>query len=442
MALALTLTLVFGLLGFVSTSLTRADQVAAVSPAATPADPISTNDSNTPTSIAPVQTTPTDEPIVTQQPTDPPTTVIQPIDNPSPTATAIDTTNPTAESPAQNTPTTAPASPIDLGAATTTGMSNEPTVNAPQPTTAPPEVSIQRLTDTPVCQPTGDQPEIVASGGSLDYDCTDSVRLSGSNLAPSSIQIDWSVQTTVSGGWTVQLLPPADIPNETPRWTDDNLATAHFAYRETPMTSADNATVTKTFTNTQTLIFGLRVHRAACSTDAQAVTLAVAAQVSVPGSDAATTQAGTPGPDAPFTLNPALAPIPEPTLSFAGPLDFGSVAMTATGPVSPSAAGFVDVTIANLDLACGQWTVVLMAQSLSDGAEFASSNLTITSVNAQPLADGPCDLDKRCPIAVVRTGPTAPSAVTYRVGVSLALVNVTGTGTLGSTLVGTLINAP
>jgi hypothetical protein len=190
------------------------------------------------------------------------------------------------------------------------------------------------------------------------------------------------------------------------------------------------------------LTFKLRVYRVACGTEEQTVTLKVAAAASLPGIDGATVEAGAPNPQ-PLTLTPALAPIPDPSVTFSGSLDFGDVAVDAAGVKSPPKPQTITVKVSGLDQACGSWQLGLKATSL-DGAHNATidaSNLHVSSIDDHPIADGDCPLDGGCSIAVVPAGPSAAPTATFNLGVSLVLPDQPRATTFNATLTASLTEA-
>ncbi|MGH2558949.1 MAG: hypothetical protein ACRDJH_07785 [Thermomicrobiales bacterium] len=306
---------------------------------------------------------------------------------------------------------------------------------------APDPVLNYALAGQPDCRPAGEQPEIVAHGGYLDYDCTVAVQLSGAHLAPAAVQLDWTVAASVDGGWSAQLLPPVLDPNAPSDWTAEGGALAEFAHQGG---IGDGATIdpVDTFETTTTLTFGLRAHRVACGTEAQPVTVDVAVAASLPGYETATIQDAGIEPE-PYQLNPELAPIPEPSIAFGGSLNFGEVQVDATGVLEPPAPQTIDVTVSGLDQACGDWAVGLNTTTLgsADGSAIAASTLNLVSIDDEALAGGGCPLEDGCEVALLNAGAEAAPATTFTLGVSLVLPDQPRATTFNSTLTATLAEA-
>jgi hypothetical protein len=295
--------------------------------------------------------------------------------------------------------------------------------------------------DHPRCKPSGEAPEIVAQGAYLDYSCSYRIALAGANVAPAAIQLAWRVDAAVGGGWQVQLRPPVVDSNDPPPWTDSPHPTATFQ-QQGPIAIDASPDIGDTLDATAKLTFKLRVYRLACGIDPQSVTLNVRVAATLPEVDGATVMAGAPD-SQPFTLKPALAPIPEPSVSFSGSLDFGDVAVDATGVKTPPKPQTITVKVSELDQACGSWRLQLKAAPLdgSQNATIDASNLQLSSIDDHPLADGDCPLDTGCPIAVIPSGPDADPAATFNLGVSLVLPDQPRATTFNATLTASLTAA-
>jgi hypothetical protein len=370
------------------------------------------------------------EPAVVETPTPEPTPTLEPIPTDTAAAsqdapTAIPTDVPT------ETPT-ATATEADTATATATETATETATATPSPTPQPPAL-VAKAAVNPVCTPVEGQPATVASGASADYACTYQVALVGDRLAPSWIAIGWTLAAKISGGWSVQLL--SSVPKA--EWSSAGAPTATLQQTTgaAPEASVD---VQDGYTSVATWAFRVRMTRAACNVQPAELTLDLTGVATLPGHDDATVESSSERTDRDprFKISPALASIPEPVLNFAGPLSFGTVGVTAEGPASPVVTGSVDLTVSNLDLACGSWTVGLQAQALSgsNGVQIPANTLTLTSINGQPLDGGPCDLASGCQFATVQAGPGAAATVTLTLGVSLAVPDQSGVGTFGSTL--------
>jgi hypothetical protein len=283
------------------------------------------------------------------------------------------------------------------------------------------------------CKPAPEQAEEVASGGFVDYDCTMDVQLSGKHLDPAEVRLNWRVEAVVENGWQVQLLPPAVDPNVEPQWTEITTEPAKFRHESEvgdPTTQDDGS-----FTATEKLSFGLRLHRSGCGAVADPVKLKVTAKAETPHLDDVAIERLSPKPE-PFLLNPPRAAVPDPVIAFGGALDFGTVEVTAGGPTGSERNRTVSLTITGLDLACGDWIVTVSAQTLgsSDGSRISASYLTLTGIDGQALPDGGCDLDLGCDIAVLHAPATDAATATYTLDITLALPEQPQMGAFGSTL--------
>jgi hypothetical protein len=286
----------------------------------------------------------------------------------------------------------------------------------------------------PECVPSDEQEPVIAHGGFLDYDCAVAADLSGTQLPPSAVQIDWSVTASVAGGWAVQLRPPPAHPDLAPEWTPADADAATFTH-VSGLADNELGDTLAPFSATESLDFGLRVHRATCGVEAQPVTLHITLQPFLAGLDNAVIPE-TAGQPQPITVSPELAPIPEPSLAISGSLDFGEVAVDAFGVRRQPAPRTLTVVVDGLDQACGTWRVDLQATALgsADGVTVAESGLSVVSIDDEPLADGVCPLDGGCTVAIVEAGPEVDSSVTYTLGVSLVLPDQARAATFRSTL--------
>ena len=142
----------------------------------------------------------------------------------------------------------------------------------------------------------------------------------------------------------------------------------------------------------------------------------------------------------PTTLAPLIAPIPAPSVAFDGPLDLGTIGITAAGPETPEATGTLAITVSNLDQACGTWSLMLDAEPLEGRGvtSISAANLSLDSVNGAEFPDGGCDLDGGCTVAMVPAGPDVHAAQTFTLGVSLRLPEQVSATTFNSALTATL----
>lgn len=386
-------------------------------------------DPSTPAAVdatAPDETTPTPEPTLES--------TVAPV-------VAAETDTPVAADPATEVPPAdvATETPTDVAtkAPATATASATPTATEVAATATPEPPALRATPDlAPACKLADSSTDVVSSGGAAVYDCVYAVTLSGARLAPAWISIDWSLAVTVSGGWTAQLLPK--LPDAV--WVDAGGDAPPLKLR-TGVSPTPAAAVVDAFDGAAELAFQVRLTRPACDLEPAELQFAVSGTPALPGHDnAAITTDTAPPPAQPYKLTPALAPIPEPSIDFAGPLSLGTIDVTAEGPASPAATGAVAVTVSGLNLTCGNWTVKIQGKTLtgSNGVDIPARTLTLTSINGAPLPGGPCDLDGKCLIADVPAGPSAADSATFTLGVSLAIPDQPGAGTFGSSLSATV----
>jgi hypothetical protein len=287
----------------------------------------------------------------------------------------------------------------------------------------------------PWCELAPDQPVAIASGGSIDYLCTDSVHLSGTSVVPASIAITWSSWVAVAGGWSVQMLPPVNPGDPDPVWTAPGLAEAWFEFRQVNPIGAGAEPVA--IDQTVSIQYRLRLTRATCAVEPQTLTLD--RSIAVGSTDPAAVITANPVGTEPRYLTPELAPIPEPSVAFDGLLAFGEIAVTADGPETSTAPGAVSMTVANLDQSCGNWMLNLAATPLTggDGAPLDGSQLLAVSINGESLPE-PCDLATGCDLASLATGPEAAPTQNITIGVQLRLPESPDIGSFDTSLTAAL----
>jgi hypothetical protein len=358
----------------------------------------------------------------------PPPTAVPTLPPPPPTAippTAIPTEIPPTAVP----PTEAPAP------TATTPPTPEPTATtAPTPTPVPSityEASAQ-----PVCELAPDEPGSVAHGNSIDYLCTYSVAITGSDVVPSAITATWSLDASVGGGWTVAMLPPVNDPAlETPEWTVAGAETSFDFTQLNPVGASDEQTAIDANAK---ISFRVRIERAVCSTEAVDVRLGHRVSVASLGAtiverENAETQ--------PRIITPSSQPIPDPSIAFDGPLIFGDVGVDASGVQHPVRPGSVSLTVSGLDDACGTYALDVDASPMTDasGDVLDGAQMMLVSVNDQPVTGETCDLFAGCDAIVLVAGPDAVPTQTVRLGVELRMPEHPGVGFYGTSLSASLL---
>lgn len=343
------------------------------------------------------------------------------------------TENPESTLPPTDAPveTVAPTEPPAANVPVATLPATVPATTAP---TAAPQPSLTYSTPAqPVCQTVSGGPERIESGATLDYTCTSTLAVTGTQVSPDAVVLDWSVTAGVDGDWQVQLRSAATGA----AWTPVGAGHAAFSYQTG--VPAETATATAGgFDATITLAFDVRVRRLACGISAQSIVLRTSARGAVPGVDAASV-AQTGELANPLVLTPALASIPDPSMTLEGPLDFGTVPVTSAGPANADTTANLVIALEGLGASCGDWRLSLRAITPAGGdGVLSASDLIIVSVDGQPLAGGPCALSGVCVINDVTAGPGAPDTGRYTVTVSLRLPDGSPPGTFDATITGRL----
>lgn len=370
------------------------------------ATPVSAQDDGSGSPVAGDEQTVEQEPTPDLEPTLAPEVVEEPTMEPAPTEEIVLTEEPTAE------PTAIPTV--------------EPT---PAPTLS------YLLSDQPECILAPDQPDTVASGGALDYQCTDRVSLTGTGIAPDGVSVKWSIQTTIDADWSVQLLPPVN-ENEIAQWTDPGLADAYFTFDQLrPAGSGDDAA---TIDTTIEVTYGIRVTRPNCNLTTPE--LAITRGVEVGSADASATSLAQSEPE-PLRINPGLQAIPDPSVAFTGPLDFGEVSVTASGPDSAVKTGTMTVIVSGLNQSCGAWTLHLASTSLADeaGNPLSGSSLVVVAVDGVAPPDGGCDLANGCDLTTFTGAIDAAQTQSLTLDIELRMPDQPGTGSFQTSLSAALL---
>ena len=373
---------------------------------------------------------PIDEPSVVAE--EPPTIVEEPtatfVDEPTePVVEETPTPIPTASETAEFAADASPADPAPPDVSPTETPDPTPT-EQPEPT----PTLRYRTVSQPRCDLVEGAEAAVGHGGFIEYRCSLPVRLNGEHLAPGAVQLDWTVSALAEGAWTVQLSPPPP-PDTERQWTEPSAIVE--LQHQTSLAGDETESPLESFGTDETVVFGLRVHRATCDLDSQPTTVTIGVRPSVPGLDTAQIEA-TSTPPEPLVILPALAPIPAPSLSFSGSLDFGEVPVDAFGVREEPEPATIVLTVDGLDQTCGAWEVDLEATALGgeDGLELAESGLRLAAINETPLEEGGCPLDGGCTVARIEGGPAAEPTATYTLDVSLALTDLPRAETFQSTL--------
>jgi hypothetical protein len=326
------------------------------------------------------------------------------------------------ESPATEEVLPDPAGPLPSDEDTASGVTSE----TPTPTAAPPVLAIDGAVAASCTLHPGEPTEI-GTGGTQRYDCRADLGLTGSGIDPAQIAIDWTIDVSATGSWTVQLRSHADQP-----WSDPTVPPVLSA-----QTSIDDVVPAgdSGFQTVAPKTFELLVTRAACDMSSTTVQVNVGATPVLDG-----VPAGYSALPEPIRLEPALAAIGQPTVTFTGPLDFGAIGATATGPETSTLNGTLGLAISGLDTTCGTWQVSIGGSGMvdADGQPLPGSALMIL-----PTSDAavPCDVRSGCPVALLTSNTDTDPSQTLTLDLELRLGDAVVTGTFSTSLTVTITPA-
>lgn len=311
-------------------------------------------------------------------------------------------------------------------------VENEPTTgddsSGPTPSPEPRGILRYSPSENLDCKQTDDVAEPVTSGGFVDFSCAFGVALSGEHLNSAKISLLWSINTAISTGWSVQFLDPNAVTDADPTWSEESVERGGFDFSTTVPNVPDE------LNDTQSIQFGLRLHRARCETALPQIEFNAVVTPKISGVDATIIPPSSV--TAPLVIAPELAPIPEPTLTFGGSLDFGTVEIDAFGVRKSPAPQNLTVTISDLDRACGIWTLELDSGSLTDVTNdpLTSASLNLVAIDGTETPEGSCDLTEGCVIASVESGPDVEPTKTFVLSLALHLPEQISASTFNSTL--------
>ena len=289
------------------------------------------------------------------------------------------------------------------------------------------EVVPSLVIDQPVvatCTLQPGQLDAVVSGGAQQYDCSAEIGLTGSAVDPAQVALDWNVNASVTGPWTVQLRSNANQP-----WSDPELppmlAAQSFLDGVVPANDAS-------FVTSESELFELIVTRPACDMSPVTVELQVSASTSLNGEPV-----GSSALPEPLRLQPALAAIGQPTVTFTGPLDFGVIGATATGPEVPSLDGTLGLAISGMDTTCGTWQIAIGGDGMvdADGQPLSGSELLILPPSEAAVL---CDVRTGCTLALLTADASADPTQTLTLDLELRLGDAIVTGTFSTSLTVTI----
>ncbi len=274
----------------------------------------------------------------------------------------------------------------------------------------------------PVCVPSNSLPETIPSGGSLAYDCLAGVSIRASDLDPAAIVVTWRITASTAGDWIVALRPAPAHDHPDPQWTSETTEPALLTL-DVSLNGIAPAPTIETF---HQVAFQLQMTRPACALDLATALLSAEPSVLTPtAADTVIERVDQDADIAPLQIAPAPAPVATPAITVDGTLDFGDVAIDATGVTEPPAPQAITVTITQLNEACGEWTLILFAPTPTheDDSEPTApiAGLMVVSVDTAALPDGGCALEKGCAVTTIATGPDAPERITVTLGIALVL---------------------
>lgn len=333
-----------------------------------------------------------------------------------------DATLPTADEPAAIV-----AQDEDSATPTSVGDSADSVESPIAPATEEPSPSLNYTNPgQPTCQIKSSATAVIASGGSLDYSCETDFEVTAAHIDPALIKVQIAIATSVTGSWSVQLRSP-DL--QAGDWTDPGMSGANLA-TEFALSDAGSIAVVDDATSLFTIAFDLRVSRLACTTSPESITVRADATISSPAVAAVTAMDST---AEPLFMTPELGSIPDPTFTFEGSLDFGTIQVTsATTEQAVSSADLV-VAVQGLRSSCGDWLLSVRADS-----EFETPDLRVVAINGQPLSDGACQLSEGCSLDVLEAGPGAPEGRIETLTIQLHVPPGTPPGSLSASITGHL----
>ena len=299
----------------------------------------------------------------------------------------------------------------------------------PTATTAPSASSVSYvLDDQATCVLAPDQSAALGSGGALDYRCLSELDISGEHLESDSLTLIWQIESSVTPGWRVILMPaePASDADGPDVIEEYDSGARIEATRVVSLGSGDPA---ETVSALVTFEYLLRIERPACLDGVPHIE--VRHDVAI-GATAATVIDLTAGTDRePVVIEPPVEPIPAPSLTLGGGLDFGSIEATAAGLSQTRIDGTLDVTVSGLDQACGEWELHLSATPIVDGDGNPRDGFVLSVAG--------CDLTDGCLAYRFAAGPDAPPEQSRSITITLETPQFAALGAIGTTLDATLL---
>jgi len=334
---------------------------------------------------------------------------------------------PPTDVPVEILPTEEPPVPTDIPPTlepTFVPPTTEPTLpptpsptQTPAPSPTPASSLAWSVTDPISCVP-ADSGAAIAHGAYGEYACTMDLVLTGELREATAARIESSVNATVNDGWSIQLR--GDDGSWTEPATQTSISRDHSI--QIPAGAGENR---------DRFTFSARVGRDRCTTAPASLSLQGGASVEVPGTEVTLSGSDT----ASVTIEPVLAPIPEPEVAFAGSLVLDAVSLSPSMETQTT-TGTIALTVSGLDAACGTWNVLLTGASLGaeNGSTIADSNMRLVAVNGSPPPDGSCSLDGSCLVGVVRGDAAGDAVETFTLEIALDVPAGTTPGSFNSTI--------
>jgi hypothetical protein len=270
----------------------------------------------------------------------------------------------------------------------------------------------------------------IPSGGALEYRCVSAIEIDTELPDRSALRLDWSIQADVDGEWRVALLPA-----DTEQWIESHDGRVRYAFDQ----SAIDTLLLQSERNLSAE-FRLKVERARCDVVERTVRITHEVALEAPGVEVTDRSPAS----KPLEIAPVLAPVPVPTLSIDHPLVLAPIGMTADGPVQSRQSGTLQLTVRDLEAACGIWGVVLSASPPSDayGEPVEGAELLVIEVDGEVLGDPGCDLVRGCQVRTIEAGATSGETHVIEVTIALQLNQYTEPGAITLTVRATVAPLP
>ena len=298
----------------------------------------------------------------------------------------------------------------------------------PTATLAPSASSIAYvLADQATCSLEPDQAAALASGSALDYRCSSELDISGEHLDSDSLTLSWRIESNVTPGWRVILVPAEPATDaDGPDVIEESESGARIeASRVVSLGSGDPA---ETFSTRATFAYLLRIERPACLDGIPHIELRH--DVAIEATDTPVIDQASGTDREPLVITPPVEPIPAPSLTLGGGLDFGSIEATAAGLSQTRIDGALEVTVSGLDQACGEWALHLSATPIVDGDGNPRDGFILSVAG--------CDLTQGCLAHRFAAGPDAPPEQSLSITITLETPQFAAIGAIGTTLDATL----